>query len=101
MFVSSSDEAQELAASLHRRFSSVLAKSPYAVTCSMGALIVPARNRHTCDELMRLADRLMDGAKHNGKNQAVIATAIPHKHLSHNAPHPQRAAVSIGRIAEA
>lgn len=75
--VNPGEEAQELAESLHRRFTAVLASSGHAVTCSMGALIIPACNRMSCAELMKAADRLMYTSKHGGKNTVTIATAVP------------------------
>ncbi len=77
LVANSGDEAQELAESLHQRFTAALASSGHSVTCSMGALIVPAGTRFPCDELMKAADRLMYASKNGGKNAVTIATAVP------------------------
>lgn len=69
--------APELARTLHRRFSEILAGTGHAVTCSMGALIVPAGDKRPFAELMQEADRLMYAAKHSGKNAVQIATSAP------------------------
>lgn len=76
LLANSSEEAQMMADHLHRRFTEALAASGHAVTCSMGALIVPPDNRFTCPELMRAADKLMYASKKGGKNTVTIATAI-------------------------
>jgi diguanylate cyclase (GGDEF)-like protein len=69
------EDAEALAKRLHGRFTAALAASGHAVTCSMGALIVPADNRLSHAELVRTADRLMYAAKHAGKNAVMVATA--------------------------
>lgn len=69
------DGAHHLAGFLHRRFSAVLAATGHEVTCSMGALIVPAGDGRTCAELLREADRLMYSVKAGGKNGVRIAPA--------------------------
>ena len=66
--VGSAEGARELAHGLHRRLSAVLAATGYPVTCSMGALLIPAGDGHSRDELMRQADRLMYESKHTGKD---------------------------------
>lgn len=75
-------EAYDLAEDLHRRFTAVLETSGYPVTCSMGALIVPAGDSHNRRELMREADRLMYAAKNSGKNAVRIATATCDVHAA-------------------
>ncbi len=86
LVVDSGDEAQALAESLHQRFTAALASSGHAVTCSMGALIVPAGSRFACDELMQAADRLMYASKHGGRNAVTIATAVPSEMRQITAP---------------
>ncbi|MFT6670327.1 MAG: diguanylate cyclase (GGDEF)-like protein [Afipia broomeae] len=76
IIVEPSDQGQKLADHLHKRFSEALAASGHSVTCSMGALIVPAGSRFACADLMREADRLMYASKNRGKNAVTIATAI-------------------------
>lgn len=76
LVANSGEEAFERAESLHRHFTSALASSGHSVTCSMGALIVPAGGRFSCAELMKAADQLMYASKHGGKNAVTVATAI-------------------------
>ncbi len=87
----SNDEARELAESLHGRFTSVLAGEEHAVTCSMGALIVPAGSAFTCAELMRAADQLMYSSKNSGKNAVTVAIAVA-------APEDQRSQIAAPGI---
>lgn len=75
MPVASIAEAREIAVRLHDRLTSALAGKGYSVTCSMGALIVPAEGRAPLAELMREADRLMYAVKHGGKNDVRFAVA--------------------------
>lgn len=71
------DDGHLMAKALHRRFSEILGRSGYAVTCSMGAVIVPADIETRRGDLLREADRLMYRAKQGGKNTVQISTAIP------------------------
>lgn len=78
MLLASVDDAHNLAESLQKRFSALLAKSGHPVTCSMGALIVPP-GYHSCftgTALMKLADQLMYEAKQGGRNRVCIASAV-------------------------
>lgn len=75
MLLASPEEAHNLAESLQKRFSALLAKSGHAVTCSMGALIVPSNHRSTAAALMKAADQLMYKAKQGGRNRVCIASA--------------------------
>lgn len=75
--IASPAAARELGRSLHRRFSEILAGTGHAVTCSMGALIVPTGDERSLAELMQVADRLMYVAKRSGKNAIQIATCAP------------------------
>lgn len=77
MPLASTEAAREAAGHLHRRFTRALAGAPHAVTCSMGALIVPPDNRLSLRELLREADQVMYAAKRSGKNAVQFATAAP------------------------
>jgi len=70
------EEGQETAEGLHRRFTAALANAAHEVTCSMGALAIPADRGANLDELLREADRLMYAAKHDGKNGLRFAVAV-------------------------
>jgi len=74
--VSSIEEGQKMAFTLHRRLSEALAADPtHAVTCSMGALIIPPDHGRTLATLMRHTDQLMYAVKHSGKNAVNLAVA--------------------------
>lgn len=60
---------------LHGRLSSLLADSPYPVTISMGALVVPPQEGRTEAELMRSVDALMYRVKGAGKNAILVERA--------------------------
>jgi diguanylate cyclase (GGDEF)-like protein len=66
--VHSPEDAESFARALHERLSNVLRDGPFAVTCSMGALIVPPTSSGSASELLHRADMLMYGAKHSGKD---------------------------------
>jgi diguanylate cyclase (GGDEF)-like protein len=71
------EDARAMAERLHRRFSEILGRSGHAVTCSMGAVVVPAGSTIERDDLLREADRLMYRAKHSGKNALHLHEAVP------------------------
>lgn len=73
--LSPGEDVQQIAQLQHRRFSSLLSMSGHAVTCSVGALIVPPGFYPSCAELMQSADQLMYASKKSGKNAITIATA--------------------------
>ena len=75
--VGADEDAHATVESLHGRFTEILGRSGYAVTCSMGAVIVPADAVIDHGDLLREADRLMYAAKHTGKNAVRIAVATP------------------------
>lgn len=68
-------EGHGFAHDIHARLSSVLKDSPYPVTCSMGALLIPPDAARSASELMHAADKAMYRAKHSGKNSVEIARA--------------------------
>lgn len=76
----SEQDAYDLAIQLHGRTTEVLARTGHAVTCSMGALIVPPAFNPEPDVLMREADRLMYIAKRNGKNRVHVSAYHPVDH---------------------
>lgn len=62
-----------LADLLHRRLTRVLQETGFPVTCSMGALVMPAGSIDDADDLIAIADRLMYEVKRSGKNALRIA----------------------------
>ena len=68
-------EGQGLAHDIHARLSAILAASRYPVTCSMGALLIPAHAPRDIAQLMHEADQAMYRAKQAGKNAFVVARA--------------------------
>lgn len=66
-------EGQGFAREIHARVTAVLAGAQYPVTCSMGAVLIPADASRNADELMHLADQAMYRAKQTGKNAVEIA----------------------------
>lgn len=68
-------EGQGFARDIHARLSAVLAGSPYPVTCSMGALLIPPEASRDARELMQAAAQAMYRAKHSGKNAIEIERA--------------------------
>lgn len=68
-------EGQSFAHDIHARLTTVLAGSPYPVTCSMGAVLIPSDAPRNADELMHLADQAMYRAKQTGKNAVEITRA--------------------------
>lgn len=69
--------AQQIAEQLHDRLTAALAETAHAVTCSMGALLVPADGRASMDELLRDADRLMYAVKNGSKNGMRFSVPAP------------------------
>lgn len=76
--VPSIGEGQGFARDIHARISSMLTDSPYPVTCSMGALLIPPDANRNPGELMHAADEAMYRAKRGGKNSVEIARADEH-----------------------
>lgn len=68
-------EGQGFAHDIHARLSAVLAESPFRVTCSMGALLIPAHAPRDAARLMHEADQAMYRAKQGGKNAVVVGRA--------------------------
>jgi diguanylate cyclase (GGDEF)-like protein len=75
MIIGDNEDGHKTAQRLHRQFSEILKRSGFDVTCSMGALIVPAESCLGPADLLREADRLMYAAKNNGKNAARVGIA--------------------------
>lgn len=71
--VRSQRDGEILAATLHQRLSKVLAQTPYPVTCSMGALIIPPETPRDVPAMIHLVDMLMYAVKQAGKNAVRIA----------------------------
>jgi len=65
-------EGQSFAHDIHARLSAVLAASRYPVTCSMGALLIPAHAPRDATRLMHEADQAMYRAKRAGKGAIVV-----------------------------
>jgi diguanylate cyclase (GGDEF)-like protein len=73
--VPSIGEGQGFAREVHARLSAMLVESPYPVTCSMGAVLIPSHAPRNADELLHLADQAMYRAKRIGKNAVEIVRA--------------------------
>ena len=65
-------EGDRVAELLHHRLSAILAGTGYAVTCSMGALVMDARRMAAEETILEQADLLMYLAKQSGKNALRI-----------------------------
>ncbi|MFW2830677.1 GGDEF domain-containing protein [Sphingomonas sp. ID0503] len=61
------------AEALHARLTRILRGTGFPVTCSMGAIIVDARQVSNGDSMLELADHLMYEVKRTGKNALRIA----------------------------
>ncbi|WP_237709129.1 GGDEF domain-containing protein [Sphingomonas elodea] len=68
---------EQVAESLHARLSDALRATGYAVTCSMGAVVIDAGSAADTERLIRLADEAMLEVKRNGKNAIRIAFDAP------------------------
>lgn len=66
---------EQVAESLHARLSDALRTTGYAVTCSMGAVILEAGGAADIDRLLRLADEALLEVKRSGKSAIRIAHA--------------------------
>jgi diguanylate cyclase (GGDEF)-like protein len=77
MIIDPDEDARIMAQSLHRRFNEILSRSGYSVTCSMGAVSVPAGVEIERIDLLREADRLMYMAKNSGKNAVRVCEVAP------------------------
>jgi len=73
--VHSAEDGRLLAATLHARLSAVLAETPYPVTCSMGALVIPPDVPRDEAMMMHGADQLMYAVKRAGKDAVEIGEA--------------------------
>jgi len=58
---------------LHGRLTAILAATGYDVTCSMGALVMDAREQAGGEKLVERADALMYEVKRAGKNAVRTA----------------------------
>ncbi|WBO23436.1 GGDEF domain-containing protein [Sphingomonas abietis] len=58
---------------LHHRMSQILRETGYAVTCSMGAMVVESRSIRSAEALVEAADGLMYEVKRSGKNALRVA----------------------------
>ncbi|WP_232318577.1 GGDEF domain-containing protein [Sphingomonas sp. TDK1] len=68
---------EQVAESLHARLSDALRATGYAVTCSMGAVVIDAAAGDDTERLIALADEAMLEVKRNGKNAIRIAFDTP------------------------
>lgn len=62
---------------LHHRLSTILRESGYAVTCSIGAMVVESRAVSSPEALVEAADGLMYEVKRSGKNALRLARLDP------------------------
>jgi diguanylate cyclase (GGDEF)-like protein len=72
--VPSIPEGRSFAHDIHARLSAVLAASRYPVTCSVGALLIPAHAPRDLGRLMHEADQAMYRAKRAGKGAILVVT---------------------------
>lgn len=75
MAIPSCGDGDQMAAMLHSRLTAILMATGYDVTCSMGALVIDARELSSGVSLIELADSLMYEVKRSGKN--AFRTARP------------------------
>ena len=73
MMVPPCGEGDQVAAMLHGRLTAILAATGYDVTCSMGALVMDAREQAGGEKLVERADALMYEVKRAGKNAVRTA----------------------------
>lgn len=75
--VRSEHEGDQMAETLHARLSDVLARSGFAITCSMGALVAAGDQIDLQRGALELADMLMYEVKRSGKNALRVAHGAP------------------------
>ena len=74
------DADVELAASqMHQVASKALAGCPYAVSCSMGAVVLTLDHHSALGVMIAEADKAMYLAKHTGKDSFCLAPSRPHR----------------------
>jgi diguanylate cyclase (GGDEF)-like protein len=75
-------DGDHVAALVHRRISTILARTGLPVSCSMGALVATADELEPLEAAIQLADSLMYEVKHSGKNALRIGRIDPTKALT-------------------
>lgn len=89
-------EGKQLARDIHERVSHVLEATGYAVTVSMGALIVPPGRHRTTALHLEDADGLLYQAKRAGKNTVIVAVAQDDAGTDAARPAPTDDPISLG-----
>jgi diguanylate cyclase (GGDEF)-like protein len=89
-------EGKQLARHIHERVSHVLEATGYAVTVSMGALIVPPGRHRTTALHLEDADGLLYQAKRAGKNTVIVAVAQDDAGPDAARPAPADDPISLG-----
>ena len=89
-------EGTQLARHIHERVSHVLEATGYAVTVSMGAVIVPPGRYRTATLHLEDADGLLYEAKRAGKNTVIVAVARDDAGADAAKPAPAEDPISLG-----
>ena len=76
------DDGDHIAALVHRRISTILARTGLPVSCSMGALIATADELEPLEAAVQLADSLMYEVKKSGKDALRIGRIDPERELA-------------------
>jgi diguanylate cyclase (GGDEF)-like protein len=74
-------DGDHVAALVHHRISTILAKTGLPVSCSMGALVATATQLEPLEAAVQLADSLMYEVKRSGKNALRVGRIDPTKAL--------------------
>jgi diguanylate cyclase (GGDEF)-like protein len=80
--IGASEDGDYIAALVHQRLSSILARTGLPVGCSMGALIATAAQLEPIEAAVQLADSLMYEVKRSGKNALRVGRIDPAKPLT-------------------
>jgi len=75
------DDGDHVASLVHRRLSTILARTGLPVSCSMGALVATADQLDPLEAAIQLADSLMYEVKHSGKAALRVGRIDPEQAL--------------------
>jgi len=79
--IPSVDDGDHVASLVHRRLSTILARTGLPVSCSMGALVATADQLDPLEAAIQLADSLMYEVKHSGKAALRVGRIDPEQAL--------------------